>query len=89
MAWNRKTECIASLTVLFPLNENERLLTPPLILQPGHSFLIIFVASMKFLAKLLCSSIPVAIAKMLGSKMISVGLKFSPSVRIWYALLHI
>ena len=25
----------------FPLNENERLLTPPLILHPGHSFLII------------------------------------------------
>ena len=36
MAWNRNAECIASRTMSLPRNENDRLLTPPLIFTPGQ-----------------------------------------------------
>ena len=42
------------------------MLTPPLIFAPGHFSFIIFIASIKFIAKFLCSSIPVEIAKIFG-----------------------
>ena len=44
------TLCIASRTTSLPRNENERLLTPPLILAPGQRSLIRRVASMKAIA---------------------------------------
>jgi len=62
---------MASRTTLFPLYENEILLTPPEIFAPGHVALICLVASIKLIAYSLCSSIPVATAKILGSKMMS------------------
>ena len=49
-AWKRKALCIAWRTTSLPRNENERLLTPPLILAPGHRALISRVASMKAIA---------------------------------------
>ena len=49
-AWSRKTLCIAWRTTSLPRNENERLLTPPLILAPGQRSLIRRVASMKAIA---------------------------------------
>ncbi len=64
---------MASRTTSLPRNENDRLLTPPLILTPGHVALMMRAASMKFFANSLCSSMPVAIARMFGSKMMSVG----------------
>ncbi len=82
MAWNKNAECIASRTTLLPRNENDRLLTPPEIFTPGQVALMIFVASMKFLANSACSSIPVAIARMFGSKTMSSGSKPTFSVRI-------
>ena len=36
MAWYRNAECIASRTTSLPRNENDRLLTPPLIFTPGQ-----------------------------------------------------
>ena len=62
---------MASLTLLFPLNEKETLLTPPLTLAPGKFFLIHFVALKKSIAFFLCSSIPVATGNIFGSKIIS------------------
>ncbi len=47
IAWNKKTECMASLTTLLPLNEKETLLTPPEILTPGQLSVINFEAVMK------------------------------------------
>ena len=46
-AWYRKTAWIASRTGLFPRNEKDTLLTPPLIFANGNSALIRFTASMK------------------------------------------
>ena len=63
-----------------PRNENDRLLTPPLTLTPGQVALMMRVASMKLIAYSLCSSSPVAIARMLGSKMMSDGSKPACSV---------
>ena len=73
MAWKRKTECIASLKTLFPLKLNETFEMPPDKETPGHSFLISAQASIKARPYSLCSSIPVATAKTLGSKIISCG----------------
>ena len=66
---------IASRTTSLPRNEKERLLTPPLILTPGQLSLIRRVASMKLMAYFACSSSPVAMARMFGSKMMSLGSK--------------
>ena len=71
IAWYKKAECIASRTVLLPRKEKETLLTPPLILAPGRFSVIHFVALKKSKALLLCSSIPVATGKILGSKIMS------------------
>ena len=40
MAWYKKTECIASLTVLLPLNEKDKLLIPPLTFDFGKFSLV-------------------------------------------------
>ena len=47
MAWNRKTEWIASRTGLLPRNEKETLEMPPETSAPGRFSLIQRVASMK------------------------------------------
>jgi hypothetical protein len=47
IAWNRKTEWIASRTGLFPRNENDTLEMPPETSAPGRFSLIQRVASMK------------------------------------------
>ncbi len=64
-----------SVAVLTPYIEAEKeiLLTPPLMRQWGSVFLIVRVASMKSMAYWLCSLMPVATAKILGSKIISWG----------------
>lgn len=41
MAWYRNTACIDSRMTSLPRKEKERLLTPPLIRQPGHAALIL------------------------------------------------
>ena len=64
---------MASRIQLLPRNENDRLLTPPLTCAPGRFFLIHPVARMKSAAYASCSSIPVAMASTLGSKMMSRG----------------
>jgi hypothetical protein len=61
------------------------LLTPPLTFTPGHARLISRAASMKFFAKSLCSSMPVATARMFGSKMMSRGSNPARSVSSAYA----
>ena len=40
MAWNRNAEWMASRTTSLPRNENDRLLTPPLIFTPGQAALM-------------------------------------------------
>ena len=50
MAWYRNAEWIASRTMSLPRNENDRLLTPPLIFTPGQVALMMRVASMKLIA---------------------------------------
>ena len=85
IAWYRKTECIASRSGLLPRNENETLETPPLTSACGSDFLMPSTASMKSSAYRACSSIPVATAKMLGSKMMSSGGNPTRSTRIPYA----
>ena len=82
IAWNRKAEWNASLTELFPLKENDRLLTPPDVLAPGQSDLILGMDSMKLIANLSCSSIPVATARIFASKIISIGFKPTSPTRI-------
>ena len=72
-AWYRNAEWIAWRTGSFPRNEKDRLETPPETFTPGQRRLISRVPSMNALAKSLCSSIPVAIARMFGSKMMSDG----------------
>src|SRR4029453_13434070 len=76
---------MASRTTSLPRNENERLETPPEIRTPGQRSLMIRVASMNALAYPLCSSIPVAMARMQGSKMMSWGSRPASSVRSRYA----
>ena len=73
---------MASRTVLFPLKEKETLLTPPLTCAPGKFSLIHRVAKKKSIALLLCSSIPVATGKILGSKIMSSAGKFTLLTRI-------
>ena len=75
IAWYKKDECIISLTRLFPLNANERLLIPPLVNEPLHKVFIFFIASRKLIPYFLCSSIPVATVRIFESKIMSSGLK--------------
>ncbi len=81
IAWNKNTECIASRTTLFPLKENDTLLTPPLTEQCGKFSRTQRVASIKSMAFNLCSSIPVATGNIFKSKIISSGAKFTLSTR--------
>ena len=69
----RKAVWIASRTSSLPRNENERFETPPEIFAPGQRSLMMRVASMKLRANSACSSMPVAMARMFGSKMMSSG----------------
>jgi len=46
-AWYKNEECMASRTLLFPLNENETLLIPPFIRAYGKLSLIHFAVLMK------------------------------------------
>ena len=71
---------MASRTRSLPLNENDRFDTPPDMCTPGQRFLISRVASMKAFAYPACSSIPVAMARMFGSKMMFSGSKPACSV---------
>ncbi len=73
---------MASRTTLLPRKAKERLLTPPLILQPGRVALMRRTASIKLMAYSLCSSMPVPTVRMLGSKMMSWGGKPTSSVRM-------
>ena len=82
MAWKRKTAWIASRTGLLPRKEKLTLEMPPETLAPGRFSLIQRVASMKSLPYDACSSMPVATAKTLGSKMMSSGGKPTSSTRI-------
>ena len=82
MAWKRKTAWIASRTGLLPRNENDTLEMPPLTLAPGRFSLIQRVASMKSWPYVACSSMPVATANTLGSKMMSWAGKPTSSTRI-------
>ena len=81
MAWYRNAECIASRTTSLPRNENETLLRPPLTCTCGQAARIFAVASMKSRAYRSCCSMPVATAKMFGSKMMSSGGKPTSSTR--------
>ena len=80
IAWYRNTQWIASRTALLPRNENDTLETPPDRCECGKRFFSSFAASMKFTALSACSSMPVAIGKMLESKMMSSGGKPTFSV---------
>ena len=82
MAWNRKTAWIASRTGLLPRNEKLTLEMPPETSAPGRFSLIQRVASMKSWPYVACSSMPVATANTLGSKMMSPAGKPMSSVRI-------
>ena len=86
IAWYRKAECMASLTVLLPRKENDRFDTPPEVRAPGRLFFIQRTASMKSTAYLECSSIPVPMDRILTSKMMSSGLTPALSVSRRYAL---
>ena len=68
-----------SLTSLLPLNENETLLTPPTTLTINYLYPFV---QLKIVKTELCSSIPVPIVKILGSKIISCGGKSTFSVKI-------
>ena len=83
MAWYRKTEWIASRTTFTPRKPNERFETPPEILAKGQTRLISLHALMKSAPYELCSAMPVAMVRMLGSKMMSSGGKptFAPVIR--------
>ncbi len=82
IAWNRKTAWIASRTGLLPRKEKDTLEMPPETLAPGRFSLIQRVASMKSTPYDACSSMPVATAKTLGSKMMSSAGKPTSSIRI-------
>jgi len=74
MAWNRNTECIASRTFSLPRKEKEKLEDATRNMgMRGLSRRMIFGRLDEGLAISLCSSRPVATAKMLGSKMMSFG----------------
>ena len=73
IAWYRNTAWIASRTRSLPRNANETLDTPPLTRAYGSVALTRRVASKNAFAYSACSSMPVAIAKMLGSRMMSSG----------------
>ena len=81
IAWYRNAECIARRTVSFPRNEKLRFDTPPETFAPGHRRLISRVDSMNAFAYSLCSSIPVATARMFGSTMTSSGSNPARSTR--------
>src|SRR5690554_7455485 len=89
MAKYKNDQCIASRTALFPLKEKETFETPPETLAPGKFFRIHSVALKKSKALFLCSSIPVATGKMLGSKIMSCGGNFTTSTRMSYERLQI
>ena len=76
---------MASRTRSFPRKLNERFETPPETLVPGNRSFRIRVASMNALPYSACSSIPVAIARMQGSKMMSSATYPARSVRRPYA----
>ena len=82
IAWKRKTAWIASRTGLLPRNEKLTLEMPPETSAPGRFCLIQRVASMKSRPYVACSSMPVATANTLGSKMMSSAGKPTCSVRI-------
>ena len=80
---------MASRTVLFPRNANDRLETPPEVSAPGRFVFIHLTASMKSTPYLACSLIPVPIERMLTSKIMSSGSTPASSVSSLYALSHI
>ena len=73
IAWYRKAEWIARRTGSLPRNEKLRFDTPPDTRTSGCARLISRVASMNAFAYSACSSRPVAMARMFGSMMMSVG----------------
>ena len=73
IAWKRNEACIASRTASFPRNANERFETPPETSAPGQRSFSSGIASMNAFAKPACSSIPVATARMFGSRTMSSG----------------
>ena len=73
---------MASRTGLLPRKEKLTLEMPPDTLAPGRFSVIQRVASMKSRPYDACSSMPVATAKALGSKMMSSGGKSTSSTRI-------
>mmetsp|Transcript_8266 Transcript_8266/g.20620 ORF Transcript_8266/g.20620 Transcript_8266/m.20620 type:complete len:209 (+) Transcript_8266:900-1526(+) len=89
MPWYKKAECIASRSSVLPRKENDTLETPPEMWQPGSVSLRIFDALKKLMAYWLCSSMPVAMVRMLGSKMMSLQLNPTSSTRIRYARVQI
>ena len=82
MAWYKKAECMASRMRSLPLNEKLTLETPPLTWAWCRFSRIHLVALKKSRALVLCSSMPVATGNMLGSKMMSSGLKCTLSTKM-------
>ena len=80
---------MASRTLLFPRKEKETLLTPPLTCAWGKFSRIQAAVLKKSTALFLCSSIPVATGKMLGSKIMSSGGKPTTSTKTSYERLQI
>ena len=80
---------MASRTLLFPRNENDRFETPPDVNAPGRLVLIHLTASMKSTAYFAWSSIPVPMDSMFTSKIMFSGDTPAFSVRSLYALSHI
>ena len=80
---------MASLTLLFPRNANERFDTPPEVNAPGRLVFIHLTASMKSIPYRLCSSIPVPIERILASNIMFSGDIPAFSVSSLYALEHI
>ena len=76
---------MASRTRGFERNENDRFDTPPLTFAYGSSVLIRWTASMNDTAYGSCSSMPVPMVRMFGSKMMSSGGKPTCWVRRSYA----
>ena len=85
MAWYRKDACIASRTASFPRKAKERFETPPETSAPGHRSFRSGIASMNAFAKPACSSMPVATARMFGSRMMSSGANPACSMSRSYA----
>ena len=80
---------MASRTALLPRNANDRLDTPPDVSAPGRLALIHLTASIKSVAYLACSSIPVPMDNMFTSNIMSSGDTPTFSVSSLYALEHI